>query len=486
MNSESVLRPATVLVLALAAVFVAVGAGCGGSSAGAGAVASNHEAEPVASEPQAVPETTPQTTGEWLEAHARWVAEALSAGAAMPGVEALGARFTPEFVAVVPAASLRALLLTLSAGGPRRFVEWLEPPREDAPHGVALIGGEGGYLRVGVAVDPARPELIAGLRLTAAPELDPSWVPAASWAELDAELATMASRVGFIAAEIDEAGACTTIHGLDATTPRAMGSAFKLYVLAALADAVYAGEHAWDELLAVREEAKSLPTGRMHTEAAGASFALRDWAEAMISISDNTATDHLIDLLGRDAIEAAVVRAGHADPALLRPFLLTREVFWLKILATPDVRARYQAGDEAARRAILEEEIAFDFGTAMFGAGFWTAPRALDIEWYMSPEDACRVMAYIRGQARAHGDETALDVLAVNPALMLDGEVWPYVGYKGGSEPGVLGFDWLLQRADGRWFVLSAAFNDDERALTDAIDPPLLAMRAATLLLAGE
>lgn len=486
MKFDRLLRPAAVLVIALAASPAVVGSGCGGSSAGG----PNGEAEPVASRPQAAPETPPeappQTNEEWLEAHARWVAGALNAGAEMPGAEELGARFTPEFVGVVPAAFLRALLLTLSASGPREFVEWIEPPREGAQHGVALVGGEGGYLRVGVAVDPARPELIAGLRLTPAPELDPSWVPAAGWDALDAELATMASRVGFVAAEIDESGTCTTIHGLEAATPRAAGSAFKLYVLAALADAVYAGEHAWDELLAVREEAKSLPTGRMHTEAAGASFTLRDWAEAMISISDNTATDHLIDLLGRDAVEAAVVRAGHAEPALLRPFLLTREVFWLKLLATPDVRGRYQAADETERRRILDEEAAFVLGTAMFGAGFWTSPRALDIEWYMSPEDACRVMAYIRGQAWAHGDETALEVLAVNPGLMLDGEVWPYVGYKGGSEPGVLAFDWLLRRADGRWFVLSTAFNDDERALTDALDPPLLAMRAATLLLAGE
>ena len=44
----------------------------------------------------------------------------------------------------------------------------------------------------------------------------------------------------------------------------------------------------------------------------------------MIAISDNTATDHLIDLVGRDRVEAALTVFGHSDPAMTVPFLTTR------------------------------------------------------------------------------------------------------------------------------------------------------------------
>jgi hypothetical protein len=58
--------------------------------------------------------------------------------------------------------------------------------------------------------------------------------------------------------------------------------------------------------------------------------------------------------------------------------------------------------------------------------------------------------------------------LAINPGVPLDAATWPYVGYKGGSEPGVLTLNWLLQRADGRWFVVSLGWNDPAKAIDEA------------------
>ncbi|NYT47460.1 MAG: hypothetical protein H0A75_07695 [Candidatus Methanofishera endochildressiae] len=47
---------------------------------------------------------------------------------------------------------------------------------------------------------------------------------------------------------------------------------------------------------------------------------------------------------------------------------------------------------------------------------------------------------------------------------------WIYVGFKGGSELGVLAGNWLLQREDGRLFVLSFALNNEPRAIdTEAV-----------------
>lgn len=44
---------------------------------------------------------------------------------------------------------------------------------------------------------------------------------------------------------------------------------------------------------------------------------------------------------------------------------------------------------------------------------------------------------------------------------------WSYIGFKGGSEPGVLSLSWLLQRADGRWFSIVAIANDSMRPIDE-------------------
>jgi hypothetical protein len=40
---------------------------------------------------------------------------------------------------------------------------------------------------------------------------------------------------------------------------------------------------------------------------------------------------------------------------------------------------------------------------------------------------------------------------------------WPYVAFKGGSEPGVLILTWLLTHSDGRSFMLSIVLNDSAK-----------------------
>lgn len=44
---------------------------------------------------------------------------------------------------------------------------------------------------------------------------------------------------------------------------------------------------------------------------------------------------------------------------------------------------------------------------------------------------------------------------------------WNYVGFKGGSEPGVMNVTLLLQRKDGNWFVIAATVNDHDKAVTE-------------------
>ena len=149
-------------------------------------------------------------------------------------------------------------------------------------------------------------------------------------AQLDVEMASFAPE-GAVGIYEVTSGTCEVIHELNGDQPLAIESVFELWVLAELANQIAEGTAAWDEPLEVRADLRSNPAGQVYQLADGDTLTLREYAEAMISISDNTATDHLIDRLGRESVETAMARAGVTEPELNQPFLATREFFWLKV-----------------------------------------------------------------------------------------------------------------------------------------------------------
>ena len=58
-----------------------------------------------------------------------------------------------------------------------------------------------------------------------------------------------------------------------------------------------------------------------------------------------------------------------------------------------------------------------------------------------------------------------MDIMTDNPGIEWDTEQWPSVAYKGGSEVGVLYTAWLMERHDGRQFVLCFGINDPSAAI---------------------
>ncbi|WP_377922561.1 serine hydrolase [Alteraurantiacibacter palmitatis] len=232
----------------------------------------------------------------------------------------------------------------------------------------------------------------------------------------------------------------------------AIGSTFKLYVLSALSRSIARGERRWEDVVNLTE--RSFPSGQMQDWPRGSPVTLHTLATLMISISDNTATDQLMAVLGREAVEAELVASGHSAPAATLPYLTTRELFLLK-LGDDSTLAQYEAGNEAQRRAILAGLQDRQLDMADIQRVFGPGPRFIGVEWFASAEDIARIYA------RLAQDPVALEILGVN--LGMDRQRfsgWAYAGYKGGSEPGVLNFSWLLRDAAGQWWVLAMSWNN--------------------------
>jgi hypothetical protein len=129
----------------------------------------------------------------------------------------------------------------------------------------------------------------------------------------------------------------------------------------------------------------------------------------MIEISDNTATDYLIDLVGRDAVEAAVADLGHSDPAITLP-----------------------------------------------------------AERFATPADVCRALVALDALADTPGLEPVAEVLSANPGTEVDQDQYREVFFKGGSEPGVLFGAWLGRRPDGSRVVVTGGDTDEATEVSPA------------------
>lgn len=240
----------------------------------------------------------------------------------------------------------------------------------------------------------------------------------------------------------------------------AIGSAFKFYVLGAVATAVEAGDVAWSDDMVIEDRHRSLPSGQLQLEPAGVSLTVVEAAELMMGISDNTATDHLLGLVGRDAVEAQLDVLGHSSPGRNRPFLGASDLFRLK-LGDPIRLGFYAEGTEADRRRILDEIEAEPLPEA--GPGDFVTPVAVDVEWFASTADLCRALVGLDERGRSQPELHR--ALRAGRGLPLNRDDWPTVGFKGGSEPGVLSVTWLAERADGRRFALSGIVNDAEQVI---------------------
>ena len=269
------------------------------------------------------------------------------------------------------------------------------------------------------------------------------------------ELQNLPGQAGFEIAEISN-GTPVFIDGFNQSEQFAIGSVFKLYVLATLSEQIRRGEKKWSDVVALNQ--KSLPSGVLQNWPAGAPLTLQTLATLMISISDNTATDVLIEDVGRKEIERLLRNSGHDDPLKTLPFLTTLETFALKMPRNDALRERFVAATESNQHRLLEQEKSRLGIDSVSVTNLATGPRHIDtIEWFASPSDISKLLTAMHSVK----DQVVIDILAINP-IIPPGDIqrWDYIGGKGGSEPGVVSFTFLVRAKSGRSYVISGSWNN--------------------------
>ncbi|MBI4924019.1 MAG: serine hydrolase [Devosia nanyangense] len=334
--------------------------------------------------------------------------------------------FSADFLKAVPPAALEPVLARIKTTiGPVVAVE----PR----------GGQS------YAVETATHEMLADIGLDGAGKiagllLHPPLARNASLADLLEALGAVAPQSAYL---ITRDGA--TLYSSEPDMALAVGSAFKLGVLKALKDEIDAGTRRWSDVVVLSAADISFPSGFLQTWPVGSPLTLHTLAALMISISDNTATDTLMHLVGRDKVEAALGVA---------PALTTRELFTLK--ADAGLKARYVAADLSGKRTVLAEMATLPLpDITKVGT-----PHDQGAEWYISPTKLCELIAAVAG----------LDVAQINPGVANKSE-WASVSFKGGSEIGVLSLVTALTAKDGAHYCVSAVWNgpqaiDEAKATT--------------------
>jgi hypothetical protein len=373
----------------------------------------------------------------------------------------IDSHFDALFLDEISAAEINEELAQLPAPGPLVGVLSSSPTSL-----VAITTFGSGRWNVTLSVDGSG--LIGGLLL------GPSAFPT-SWSEIDRTLVALAPNVSFLAARVSK-GSCLSIHQLAPSTPRPLASEFKLFVLGALAHQVASGRVGWKQELTVQDQLRSAGnpegSGSLQFSPAGTKVSVQETATKMISISDTTAADLLINLVGRSSVETQV-RRWSSTPELDVPFLTTREALLLHYADFPILANAYLSRAPSGREAFLSSSVD---PLSLSEAQGSTEPRDIDkIEWFGSPDGICRAFAGLQQLSRQPKLSPIASVFSVDKGgLGLNTSEWPTVWFKGGSEPGVETLGYLATNSSGQTFVVSVMLSNATAALAPSATGALL------------
>jgi beta-lactamase class A len=372
--------------------------------------------------------------------------------------------FDPTFFVAVPKAQLDSIMQSFSAqyGQPLKV---LNVDKKSASGAALTVDFEKAVGTFNINITPVTPHKVNGLLATGFTTKNDSI------AKIGAEFAALPGNAGYIIEELNDGTANRIVAEYNAGNQFAIGSTFKLYILAELASQIDARERNWSDTTPLAHRSfSSAATNRWPKDVP---VTLSTLALQMITVSDNSATDTLLHFLGRSAVERKLAQIGHRAPDKTLPFLSTVEAFAMKSSANAELRTRYLAASEADQRAIITKEqakLGFDqVDNQTFAAG----PAYIDtLEWFASPYDLSNLLNHIR---RTRNDRM-IEILSVNSGLPpANAANWQYVGFKGGSEPGVISLSYLLHAKTGQWYAVTGSWNDPAKVVDETTFAALMA-----------
>lgn len=360
------------------------------------------------------------------------------------------AYFAPAFRAAVPKDKFAAVSASVVAqlGKPLAIASVTPASPFTA---LVRVKYERGTANLQIGIDPAAPHQVAGLLISG------TEVAGDSVEKLLADFRALPGASGFAVYALGS-GAPRLVTGIDPQKSVPLGSAFKLWVLGELSREVAAGERKWADVVPVGPA--SMPSGITQAWPAGSPVTLQTLAALMISISDNTATDTLVSLEGAK-LDTFVARAGAPG---LAPIMTTRQMFAMKAGANSDLAAAWATSQApSARRKLLTDNAARLAATPVDPAMFASKPLSIDtLEWFASPAETSGILDWLRTQ----GGPTTLALMAINPGIDPATRTrFDYVGFKGGSEPGVITLNFLVKRKDGRWLAVVGGWHNKDAAV---------------------
>lgn len=400
--------------------------------------------------PVAIPDTI---VGE----HISWAVDALNGEIEVTAAD-VEERLDADMLDAVTGDQLVDILEQLGAGKP-----WVPTSYDgtDTQAVATIESGSQGSIDVQASTDDDG--LISGLLFTPTPA---DRTPAADWDELEANVAALDAPTSLRVTEVSDGRAGDVVLAVGDDGAQPLGSIFKLYVLGAVVTAIGDGRLAWDDDLEITADLKSLPSGELQDEEDGTTVTVREAADKMIAISDNTATDMLMAAVGREAVEQALVDMGHSDPALNTPFPSTRALFQIGWGDDGALREPWSSGTPGERRAILDalpggpvEVEATDLVDAVWTDG---------IDWFATPEDLVAAHLALQALAGTDAGEPVRDILSANPGFapsVVEG--WDHVAFKGGSSVGVLAGSWYVEKGDDAYVISLQSSTEDPSALLD-------------------
>lgn len=389
-----------------------------------------------------------------LQAGATTTADEVNANFDPAWLASTNVQQTIDFIASVRTSYPNARITDLIAHTPTRMTALIDSPGSPPPSGFFVFGtryaGGGRIVQFGVSSFGGSVLFPADQNLTLPQALD--------------KFATLSGAPAIVVARIGADGQCTAVDGRNATSGRATGSVFKMYVLGGIARRVVDGNLSSTEAIPL-VAGELAPGGTINVEPLGTLFPASDLATLMMGISDNTATDLLHERAGRALLDAVVGDYGHANPDILRPFLNISEqfhVFRSFDLATAN---SYVNGTEAFQNDFLATQIV-PLGPLTGNPPFFHVPLLTSGTWNASPLDVCAAFAALRrlpgGSEAFRMVDRAMGSQVAQPNVR--GQ-WDRAWYKGGSLASgasglhVLVHAWMLEDAGRDPYVVVGMAN---------------------------